>query len=103
MINGQLKILKENFRKELFFSTWFHFDKRKKHIVFQRIMPDTSCLCEIYENVALIARGVRKDKSGYPTNLHDIAVRNSCDSSDTDCIKTHVMNTGPKNVNVEVH
>lgn len=70
MINGQLKILKENFRKELFFSIWFHFVKRKKHIVFQRIMPDTLCLCEICENVALIARGVRKDKSGCPKRVN---------------------------------
>ena len=42
--------------EELAFSQSYHFVKRKKQIVFQRIIPDTLCLCEIYENSALIAR-----------------------------------------------
>ena len=60
------------------------------------MIPDKLCLCEICENTALIAAVIlRKDTSGYPTNPHDIAVKNS---SKTDCIKNTCDEFSPKNL-----
>ena len=56
LIRGQQKKPQEKSGEELAFSQSYHFVKRKKQIVFQRIIPYTLCLCEIYENSALIAR-----------------------------------------------
>lgn len=39
--------------EDLSFSVFYHFIKRKKQFIFQRDIPDTSCLCEVCENAAM--------------------------------------------------
>ena len=41
--------------------------KKKKQFVFQRDIPDTSCLCEICEKATLMAKAIRKEKKN-PSN-----------------------------------
>ena len=47
--------------------------KKKKQFVFQRDIPDTSCLHEICENATLMAKAIRKEKKSHPTTPHDLA------------------------------
>ena len=54
------------------FGTSFAFIKRKKQLVYQRDVPGTSSLCKVCENYAMMTKAIWKQKSGHPTNAHDI-------------------------------
>ena len=56
--------------------------KRHKKFVYQRDIPETSCLYEVCENAAMMTKALRKEKSGHPTNAHYIVGKYSCDSND---------------------
>ena len=56
ILNGQKGIFKEKFGEPLTFLNFYQFIKKKKQFIFQRDIPDTSCLCEICENATLMAQ-----------------------------------------------
>ena len=87
ILNNQEDGFHINFEEELSFGIFYRFIKRKKQFVYQRDIPDTSCLCEVCENAAMMAKAIRKQKSGHPTNAHDIVEKYSCDSDDPKCMK----------------
>ena len=60
----------------------------QKQFIFQRDIPETSCICEVCENAEMMAKGMRKSKPSHPVNAHDIVERYSCDSDDPDCMKS---------------
>ena len=75
------------FGKELPFSVMYSFFKRYKQYVFNKHIPQSTCLCEICENVSLLAKGLNKCvNAGLPTNAHDIVGSYSCDSSSSLCM-----------------
>ena len=56
--------------------------KLHKEYVFNRDIPQWSCLCELCENVTLLATGVnRVFKDKFPTSPHDIVEKFSCSST----------------------
>ena len=56
--------------------------KLHKEYVFNRDIPQWSCLCELCENVTLLATGVNKVlKDKLPTSPHDIVEKFSCRST----------------------
>ena len=61
-------------REENFKRVWWTIEK--KQFNFQRYIPNTFCLCEIYENVMLMAKGIRKEKKAIQQH-HMISSKNS--------------------------
>ena len=52
----------------------------KKQFVYQRENPETSCLCEICENAALMGKAARRYKRDHPTDTNNIEERYCCNS-----------------------
>ena len=75
-----------SFEENLSFNIFYRFIKRKKQFVYQRDIPDTSCLCKVCENVAMMSEAFLKQKSDHPTNAH-IVEKYSHDSDDPKCLK----------------
>ena len=74
------------FGKRLPFSVLYDFVKERKQFIFNRNIPQASCLCEICEKVCLMAKGINKScKQSIPTNPHDIVERYSCNSTSKTC------------------
>ena len=72
ILNNQEDGFSTKFEADLSFAVFYRFMKRHKQFVYQRDIPETSCLCEVCENAAMMAKALRKEKSGHPTNAHDI-------------------------------
>ena len=87
ILNNQEDGFHVNFEEDLSFGVFYRFMKHKKQFIYQRDIPDTSCLCEVCENASMMAKVVRKQKSGHPTNAHDIVEKYSCNSDDPTCMK----------------
>ena len=68
--------------KKLTFHQLYKFLKEHKEFVFNKDIPQASCLCEIYENVIFLAKFM-SPKLNLPiqTNMHSLVEAYSCDSS----------------------
>ena len=67
------------FGKMLSFGRLYNFFKVHKQYVWNRDIPESSCLCEICENACLLAKGINKHlKLKLPTTPHDLVERFSC-------------------------
>ena len=70
------------FGRPLKFALLYDVLKLRKECVFNREIPQLSCLCELCENVTLLATGVNKVlKDKLPTSPHDIVEKFSCSST----------------------
>ena len=69
-----------NFKEKIYFIIFYRFIKRNKQFVYQRDIPDTTCLCEVCENAELMTKSFRTQKFGHPTNPQGIAEKFSCNS-----------------------
>jgi len=85
----------EMFDKKLSFAKLYSFFKAHKQYVWNRDIPESSCLCEVCENACLLAKGINKSlKLKLPTNPHDLVEKYSCNAESTcmmnDCSKCNV-------------
>ena len=70
------------FGKRLSVTTLYNFIKSHKQYVYNRDIPHATCLCEICENVVLLAKGLNKRVTPkLPVNPHDIVEKFSCCAS----------------------
>ena len=70
------------FGRPLKFALLYDVLKLRKECVFNREIPQLSCLCELCENVTLLATGVNKVlKDKLPTSPHNIVEKFSCSST----------------------
>ena len=70
------------FGRPLKFALLYDVLKLHKEYVFNRDIPQWSCLCELCQNVTLLATGVNKVlKDKLATSHHDIVEKFSCSSS----------------------
>ena len=77
----------DRFDEKLSFANMYGFLKSKKQFIWNRNIPEFSCLCEVCENVCLFARGINKKlKLSLPTNPHGLVEENSCDSNESSCM-----------------
>ena len=59
------------FDKQLTFRQLYAFLKCRKELVFNRDIPQSSCLCEIFENILLISKGIASSaKIALANNVH---------------------------------
>ena len=69
----------DTFGRKLKFTLLYEFLKDHKEYIFNRDIPQWSCLCEVCENVSLLTNGINKLlPSKVPTTLHDIVEEFSC-------------------------
>ena len=74
------------FDKVLSFERLYHFFKVHKQYVWNRDIPESSCLCEICENACLLAKGINKHlKLKLPKTPHDLVERFLC-SRESSCM-----------------
>ena len=92
-LNGRYEPDDENsylakFGKELPFRLFYQFIRENKEYVYNEEMPHFSCLCEVCENGALLAKGLERECQAQkiPTNPHSIVEQYSCNSSSEDCM-----------------
>ena len=63
-----------------------------KEYVYKTDVTHSFCLCQIYENSSLLARGLNKQtkkqkiKEKLPNNQHDLVERFSCNSDEAECM-----------------
>ena len=63
-----------------------------KEYVYNTDVTHSFCLCQIYENSSLLARGLNKQtqkqkiKEKLPNNQHDLVERFSCNSDEAECM-----------------
>ena len=77
----------DKFDKKLSFTKLYNFLKFNKQYIWNRHIPESSCLCEVCENVCLFAKGINKSlKLKLPTNPHDLIELCYCDSGQSECM-----------------
>ena len=65
ILNNQEDSFHVNLEENLSFGIFYRFIKLKKQFVYKPDIPDTSCLCEACDNEAMMAKAIRKQKSGH--------------------------------------
>ena len=75
------------FEKELTFRQLYKFLKQHKEFVFNKDIPQASCLCEICENLTFLAKSIlSKVNIPIETNVYSLLEAFSCDSSSKECM-----------------
>ena len=91
---------------KLKFTLLYEFLKDHNEYIFNRDIPQWSCLCDACENVSLLANGINKLlPSKVPTSPHDIVEEFSCcnskscmfDGSCTSCSEIEIVVPGSQN------
>ena len=97
MINGSSLVAQEKFDsfeeifdKRLTFRQLYNFVKSRKYFVFNRDIPQASCLCEICENIVYLAKSIDAKLKSTPhqSNAHSLVETYSCDSSLESCMNS---------------
>ena len=73
------------FEKKLPFSLFYKFLKKNKQYIYNKAIPQYSCLCETCENTCLMARGLSttcKTKK-IPTSVHELVEEYSCSEAES--------------------
>ena len=78
----------KRFGKELTFRQFYDLLKRHKQYIFNRKIPQWSCLCEICENAIFLVSGINKKlfpESHMPETIHELIATFTCDDHE-DCM-----------------
>ena len=88
---------RDSFGYELSFTSLYGFIKAHKQFVFNRDIPQGSCLCELCENTRLLAKGLNKRfRLSLPTDTHNLVEENACGSSSASCMTGECFECAPK-------
>ena len=75
------------FSEKISFRQMYEFVKSHREFVFNKDIPQSSCLCEICENVVYLANSLFKNLGEeLPTNPHDLVEKFACDSAVPTCM-----------------
>ena len=77
------------FTEKLTFSQIYDFIKSNKQFIFNKNIPHTSCLCDICENVVMLAKGLNNSKrlpERIPETPHDLVEQYSCSTDQKSCM-----------------
>lgn len=74
------------FSKVIKFQQLYQFIKSHPEFVFNKNIPQSSCLCEICENVNYISKALSRNSQELPNNPHDLVQMFSCDSNNKLCM-----------------
>ena len=92
-IDGKGESYLQRFGVKLSFANVYSFLKSKKQFIWNKNIPEASCLCEVCENICLFARGINKHiKLSLPVDPHTLVEENSCDSNNKSCMTADCEN-----------
>lgn len=75
------------FSKKISFRQMYEFVKSHREFVFNKDIPQSSCLCEICENIVYLANSLFKNLGEeLPTNPHALVEKFACDSGVPACM-----------------
>ena len=80
------------FSKEITFRQLYGFIKSQPQLVYNKDIPQSSCLCEICENALYVSKSLSRNGHILPSNPHDLVEQFSCDSSSRSCMFDHTCN-----------
>ena len=80
-----------------------NFIKIEKQFVYQRCIPETSCLCQAFENIVLIGKALRRYKCDHPTSANHIEDKYCCHSTEFLCISSTCRKGSVTNVNAKLN
>ena len=109
MVNGCSLVVEDGFDsfsdiflKKLTFRQLYHFIKSRKQFVYNRDIPQASCLCEICENTVYLAKSIAsRVKMNYHANPHSLVETYSCDTASENCMNSVCMNCRETGLKVE--
>ena len=84
------------FDKQLTFRQLYAFLKGRKELVFNRDIPQSSCLCEICENILLLSA-----KIALPNNVQSLIENFSCNTQSTKCMHSTCVNCSDLELNMD--
>ena len=86
--NPNFDTFKSNFEKKLTFRQLYDILKRNKQYIFNKKIPQWSCLCEICENAVFLVKGLNKKlfpECRLPETVNKLVAKFSC-SDAADCM-----------------
>ena len=58
MFKSNKRSFQQELRHKISFSRFYEFRRSQMQYIFNKKIPQTSCLCEICENVVLLSKGI---------------------------------------------
>ena len=84
------------------FRQLYAFLKSRKELVFQRDIPHSSCLWEIWENTLLLSKGITLSaKIAVPNNVQSLIEDFSSNAQSTECMHSTCVNCSDLELNVD--
>ena len=90
------------FDKQLTFRQLYAFLKSREELVFNRDIPQSSCLCEICENILLLSKGIASSaKIALANNVQSLIEDFSCNTQSTECMHSACVNCSDLELNMD--
>ena len=90
------------FDKQLTFRQLYAFLKCRKELVFNRDIPQSSCLCEICENILLLSKEITSfAKIVLTNNVQSLIEDFSCNAQSTECMHSTCVNCSDLELNMD--
>ena len=90
------------FDKQLTFRQLYAFLKCRKELVFNRDIPQSSCLCEICENILLLAKEITSSaKIALANNVQSLIEDFLCNAQSTECMHSTCVNCSDLELNMD--
>ena len=88
--NGDGESFSSRFSKNITFRQLYGFVKSQPQLIYNRDISQSSCLCEICENIVYIAKTLLKQNGhALPQNPHDLVGQFACNSMSRKCMYDH--------------
>ena len=90
------------FDKQLTFRQLYAFLKSRKELVFNRAIPQSSCLWEICKNILLLSKGIALSaKIALANNVQSLIEDFSCNTQSTECMYSTCVNCSDLALNMD--
>ena len=90
------------FDKQLTFRQLYAFLKSRKELVFNRAIPQSSCLWEICKNILLLSKGIALSaKIALANNVQSLIEDFSCNTQSTECMHSTCVNCSDLALNMD--
>ena len=87
--NEGVERFNSKFPKEITFCQFYGFIKSQPQVVYNKVIPQSSCSCEICEKAVCISKSLSRNKYILPNNLHSLVEQFSCNSTSRSCVYDH--------------
>lgn len=91
MENVEIETYESKFGKKITFRQLYDMFKKNKQYIFNKKIPQWSCLCEICENATFLVNGMNKKlfpECRLPETVNELVAKFSCSTDDENCMNT---------------